>query len=433
MSLSPSHALLSTANSGASSQGNRPRERDAEQLSGEVRLLKENGNAAAKDNAFLKAQLQRLVAQLRKKDRQIEQLLDMKIHAMSDAGSDAILAGQLRELRSEMTTLARLSDKCRELEASQARKDEEIRRLKASVRFTNVAEMEIEAQTYLKEALRMKKALAATQQQVTQLQQQLVATQQAQQQQQQQLQQQQQQQQQQHQWQHYPQAQSHASSGYSSPSNRYATPARGGRSHAGAGQPHDSALSSSSSRETMPEELAALRAENLRLRSEAARAAVAQVVHPAMTARSGARTAAAVLRDLAQLQEELQDQIAAEELSAAAEQDHWADSAEYAIPASSTASSTHGDGTGSPRRLIEVRDDEDDDEYSETYSQDASARSDRSATQARQQQQQQQQQQQRQLAQQQHHQQQQQRQGGVVERASDNGDSEDIEEDYEQS
>lgn len=69
---SPSFAALGSV-------GNRPRDRDSEQLSAEVQALKESGNDLRQENAFLKTQLQRLVAQLRKKDKQIEQITAMKV------------------------------------------------------------------------------------------------------------------------------------------------------------------------------------------------------------------------------------------------------------------------------------------------------------------------------------------------------------------
>lgn len=67
----------------------------------------------------------------------------VQLSAVSDAGADAILAGQLRELKSEMTTIAKVTDKCRELESSMARKDEEIRKLKSVTKFTQIKELEV--------------------------------------------------------------------------------------------------------------------------------------------------------------------------------------------------------------------------------------------------------------------------------------------------
>lgn len=67
----------------------------------------------------------------------------LQLSAVSDAGADAILAGQLRELKSEMTTIAKVTDKCRELESSMARKDEEIRKLKSVTKFTQIKELEV--------------------------------------------------------------------------------------------------------------------------------------------------------------------------------------------------------------------------------------------------------------------------------------------------
>ena len=156
---SPSSATLSS----------RPRPRDSEELVADVRSLKEESNAIRAENAYLKTQMQRLLAQIRRKDKQIDQLAALKISAVNDSGGDAILAGQIRELRAEMTTIARLTDKFREVEATLQRRDEELRRIRSSTKVLSAAEAEMEAQLYYNEARRMKAGVALLQSQVSQL------------------------------------------------------------------------------------------------------------------------------------------------------------------------------------------------------------------------------------------------------------------------
>lgn len=148
----------------------RPRDRDAEELAEKLKGVKEQLNGAVQENSFLKAQMQRLLQQLRKKDDQHRQLLAMKADAASDAGADAVVIGQIRELRGEMTAIARVTDKFRDLERAAHERDEEIRRMRAKQSYTQVQEVQIEAQTYYNELRRTRKQVAALQNQVKALQ-----------------------------------------------------------------------------------------------------------------------------------------------------------------------------------------------------------------------------------------------------------------------
>lgn len=96
---------------------------------------------------------------LRKKDKQIQHVLSVKIVGMADKSNDTILSSQLKELKNEMRSISRLTDKVSELEESLHSKDEELKLLKSSMKFTLIKELQIEAQTYFNEARRMKKML----------------------------------------------------------------------------------------------------------------------------------------------------------------------------------------------------------------------------------------------------------------------------------
>lgn len=180
---SPSPSLSHSSHGGvgggdSSSAGrDRPRDRDAEDLSRQLRALKEVHNGVVSDNAALKAQVHRLSQSLRRKDAQMDALMSMKVSAVSDSGSDAVLAGQLRELRSELASIARLSAQNRDLESTLARREEELRSLRHSLKFTSARESEVEAATYYAELRRNRKQLLSLQQQVRMLQAELAAAQ----------------------------------------------------------------------------------------------------------------------------------------------------------------------------------------------------------------------------------------------------------------
>ncbi len=88
-----------------------PLSREDSDLSAELRELKEAFIVSQQENIFLRTQVQRLVAQLKKKEKQMQQVLGLKVSALSDAGSDAVLQGQLKELKNEMISIAKLTDK----------------------------------------------------------------------------------------------------------------------------------------------------------------------------------------------------------------------------------------------------------------------------------------------------------------------------------
>ena len=156
----------------SSLSASRPRDRDAEELQAKLLQVKDQLNLTDKENGFLKAQMQRLLQQLRRKDDQHRQILAIKCDQASDAGADAIVIGQIRELRGEMTAIARLTEKFRDLERVVHERDEELRRLRAKQTFTQMQEVQIEAQTYYNELRRTRKQVVSLQNQVRTLQQQ---------------------------------------------------------------------------------------------------------------------------------------------------------------------------------------------------------------------------------------------------------------------
>jgi hypothetical protein len=161
----PSSSPVPVASPTGSATG-RPYTGDPEQLLAEIRSYKEQALAAKTENGFLKAQMQRLIITLRKKDKQIDQITELKYSSCSDNGSDAILQGQLRELRSELSTIARLQDKYRDIESTLLRKEDELRRTKTTLKATNVTELESERETYFNESVRLRRGLLTMQSQI---------------------------------------------------------------------------------------------------------------------------------------------------------------------------------------------------------------------------------------------------------------------------
>jgi len=156
---------------------------DVETLTKDLRKCKEALVAAQTENAAMRTQIQRLVSTIKRKDKQITQLIDMKMSAAQDALNNAALSsmdpaqqssnthhgnvsevavflGQMRDLRSELVSIARLSDKCRDLESALGKKEDEMHRMKANMKMSLLTELELEAATYYKECRRMQKALA---------------------------------------------------------------------------------------------------------------------------------------------------------------------------------------------------------------------------------------------------------------------------------
>lgn len=134
---------------------------DAEELALELEQLKKKFSAVKDDNVFLRTQIQRLNSLLRKKDKHIQQVLEIKVNTISDQTTSTQFTAKLKALKSEMVAISRLSAKNRDLEHDLLKKDEELKLLKASMKFTLIKELQIEAQTFFNEARRMKKMLDA--------------------------------------------------------------------------------------------------------------------------------------------------------------------------------------------------------------------------------------------------------------------------------
>eukprot|EP01006_Ploeotia_vitrea_P044457 TRINITY_DN66831_c7_g1_i1.p3 TRINITY_DN66831_c7_g1~~TRINITY_DN66831_c7_g1_i1.p3 ORF type:complete len:215 (-),score=143.68 TRINITY_DN66831_c7_g1_i1:951-1595(-) len=79
---------------------------------------------------------------------------------------DPIVLRQLKALRTEMQSVATLAAKVRQLEHACHEKDVEIKQIKASVKHTSLRELQVEADTYYKEARRMRKVVLKQRQQV---------------------------------------------------------------------------------------------------------------------------------------------------------------------------------------------------------------------------------------------------------------------------
>ncbi len=156
--------------------------KDAEELTSEVELHKKRYAAVAQENVSLRTQVQRLTAQLRKKEKQMQHVLDMKVVALNNKTGDSIMAGKLQELRKDLVTIHRLSEQNRALEQAVTEKEEELKVLKSSMKFTLIKELQvcaarcavpretgmsvalvlcvqIEAETYYTEARRLKAIL----------------------------------------------------------------------------------------------------------------------------------------------------------------------------------------------------------------------------------------------------------------------------------
>jgi hypothetical protein len=72
---------------------------------------------------------------------------------------DDNLPGKLNEIKSELMSIANLTLRCNDLEQGASDKEEELKLLKSSMKFTLIKELQIEAQTYFDEARRLKQIL----------------------------------------------------------------------------------------------------------------------------------------------------------------------------------------------------------------------------------------------------------------------------------
>jgi len=131
--------------------------KDNEQLVIDIRQLKEKYSLVKQENVFLRTQVQRLASQLRKKDKQMQQILAIKVVDNGDTNGQTALLAALRNVRNEMMSISKITSKVRELESTLVRKDEELKKIKSTIKFTNIKELEIESQTYYNEAKRLKK------------------------------------------------------------------------------------------------------------------------------------------------------------------------------------------------------------------------------------------------------------------------------------
>jgi myosin heavy subunit len=130
--------------------------KDVETILDELSQTKKKYTAVKQDNVHMRTQVQRLTAQLKKRDKQIEEILRLKLQNIG-ADSSSAASQKLEKLKQEMASIAKLSHKIRELETDLADKDEELKLLKSSMKYSLIKELQIEAQTYFNEARRMKR------------------------------------------------------------------------------------------------------------------------------------------------------------------------------------------------------------------------------------------------------------------------------------
>ncbi len=126
--------------------------RDIESLRYELQQEKRKGYLFQKENIKLKTELQRMQNQLKKKDKHIQKIINMKLSNIDDKSAFS----KLNEIKREMLAICTLTNKVRDLEKEMSEKDEELKLLKSSMKFTLIKELQIEAQTYFNEARRLK-------------------------------------------------------------------------------------------------------------------------------------------------------------------------------------------------------------------------------------------------------------------------------------
>lgn len=112
-------------------------------LQSELDQLKKRFAAIRQDNVYVRTHNQRLTAQLRKKDKQLQHVLSIKLSGLSERTSDATFNSKLQALKREMVSIARLTAKVRDLENEAAEKDEELKLLKSSMKFTLIKELQV--------------------------------------------------------------------------------------------------------------------------------------------------------------------------------------------------------------------------------------------------------------------------------------------------
>lgn len=133
---------------------------EVEALLNQLEQLKKKFAAVRQDNVFLRTQVQRLSSQLSKKEKQVQHILAIKVAGISDkTGGDPAIHSRLQALKQEMVSITKLTARVRDLETEVSAKDEELKLIKSSMKFTLIKELQIEAQTYYSEARKMKKLL----------------------------------------------------------------------------------------------------------------------------------------------------------------------------------------------------------------------------------------------------------------------------------
>jgi hypothetical protein len=115
--------------------------------------------AVQQQTTQLKAQVRRLEQQVRRREQDNARVLELKEVQLGEKYGEVQMVEKIRQLRKEMLSTAVLTRKVRELEESVSAKDDEVKVLKSSLKYTLVKELQIEAQTYFLEARRMKKML----------------------------------------------------------------------------------------------------------------------------------------------------------------------------------------------------------------------------------------------------------------------------------
>jgi len=75
----------------------------------DLNQLKKKFSIVRQDNVFLRTQLQRMQVQMRKKDKQIQNVLSIKVSSMQDSNTGGKLKGQLENLKNEMVAISKLT------------------------------------------------------------------------------------------------------------------------------------------------------------------------------------------------------------------------------------------------------------------------------------------------------------------------------------
>lgn len=129
------------------------------QMSSDLETLKVKFSAVKQENIALRTQMQHLHAQLKKKNKEMRSVLELKEMHLVDKFGETHITDKIKSLRKEMMSIQTLTNKVRALEHSNTEQQDELKLLKSSLKYTLIKELQIEAQTYFLEARRMKKML----------------------------------------------------------------------------------------------------------------------------------------------------------------------------------------------------------------------------------------------------------------------------------